>query len=486
MKKDFKQLISLGSVYSLGSVMQKALSFAFIPIYTTFLTTKDYGIVAMMSVTVGLIGPFIRVPAASGFVRHYYTPGYEEKRKEMFFNCVLYVLIQSALFAILFYCANHFFAKLILNDPKLNHIVKIYAFILLGSPVNELIISLLRIQKKAKLCIFVNLSKLILSAGLIIYLLTIKKMGVLALVYGNLFTTYYGILILSFYVFGNMKFRLNSKLMKPILSYGYPLVLSSLSLYLIEMGDRYVLRIYDSLSTVGLYSFAYRFAGVINIFLVIPLKYAVNPIIFEKEKKADELRKFISRVCTYYYIIAVLVCLFLSVFSRDVIQLMAKKKEFWVAWIIVPVIAYSYVHYGLRDLFGKGMVMAKKSVHAGGIYVVAAVINLGLNFLLIPYFGVMGAAFATLSSYLCLGVLSAYYSFKFYNLKFELKRLLQITGVGAGVYLLSLWLNYHSLFVSIPLKLCLIIAFPFILYFAGIFTEDEKIHMRNSIRRIRL
>ena len=485
LKTKFKELISLGGIYSFGSVMEKALGFLFIPIYTTFLTTKDYGIIALVSITVNLVGPFISVPVNNGFVRHYYAPGYEHKRKEIFFNGILYVLIQSVIVGIVFYFVSSYLAELILGDRSLNHIVRIYAIILLLTPLKPILNTLIQIQKKAKLYVSLNLSRLLLSAGVIIYLLVVERMGVMALVYGALFIVSYDIIVLIPFLLKNIEFRINFFILKPLLSYGYPLILSSISMYLIQIGDRYVLRIFDTMSTVGLYSFGYSIGTLIIIFLVKPMKLIMNPLIYEMEHDESKLKKFVAISCNYFYIVALFFFLVLSVFAKDIIQLLARKEEFWGAWIIVPIIAFSYVLSGLRDLFGKGMIMAKKSFHSGGTYAVAAAINLGLNFLIIPYFGMLGAAFATMISFIVLTIISAHYSYKFYGLTFDFGKLVKITFIGLALYLLSFLGNFQPIYIGLLYKMCLLVSFPILLYVSGVFTETEKEYLSDLIKRMK-
>jgi len=485
LKEKFKELIYLGGIYSFGSILENALGFVLIPIYTTFLTTKDYGIVALMSITVKLVALFIHVPVGNGFVRHYYAPGYENKRKEILFNSIFYVLIQSLFLAFIFYFGSQYFAEIILVDKTLNHIVKIYAIILLISPIKVLLQLLVRMKKKAKLFISLNLSRFILSAGVIIYLLVVKKMGIMALVYGELFSACYDIIVLIPFLLKNIEFRVNLSILKPLLSYGYPLILASLSIYLLQIGDRYVLRLYGSLGRVGLYSFGYNFGLLITLFLVTPMKLVVDPLIFELEHNKSKLKEFVSRICDYFYIVALFLCLMLSIFAQDMIQLLARKEEFWGSWIIVPVISFSYVQHGLRALFGIGMAMAKKTFPIGGTYAVAAAINLGLNFLFIPRFGVMGAAFATLISYIALDIMSAYFSYRFYGLTFNIAKLVKITLIGLALYFLSFFVHFQSIYVSLPFKMFLLMLFPILLYISGIFTKTEKKYLSNMIKEMR-
>ena len=77
-------------------------------------------------------------------------------------------------------------------------------------------------------------------------------------------------------------------------------------------------------------------------------------------------------------------CLLISLFSREILMLFAQKEAFWAAWVIVPIITYSYVQHGIGNFIGWGMGLMKKSFHVSGIVLVAALVNIGLNFLFVP------------------------------------------------------------------------------------------------------
>lgn len=486
MNKDFKKLISLGSIYSFGNISEKALSFFLIPIYTAFLSIQDYGIVGLMSISVGLFSRFVSSPIDSAFVRFYYNPEYKDKNGVLLFNLFLLTLLKTTCVAFIFWRISEYLAGVLLNDRTLVYIVKIYALILLLSPFSSLFQALLRLLEKAKYFVFISISRLLLSTCLILYLLIILKMGVLALILGNLFNLVFTVIMTLPVFIKRSTFKLSPALLVPPLKYAYPLLLSGYSNFLIQSGDRYVLRIFNSVSTVGLYSFGYKFASIINIALVTPIKLALSPIVLKQEDDPKAVKHFLRKGATYFYLVGILVCLILSLFSLEVLMLLAKKEEFWRCWVIVPIIGFSYVQHGLGNFVGSGMMMMKKSHHFSGIVLASAVVNIGLNFLFVPRWGILGAAFATMISYIVWNFLKAYYSAKFYDLHFEAGRLLHITIIGFGLYGMSLIVaNSSSLAYNIPIKFLLLLCYPLMLFLTGFFNEDEKDYMRKLVSNFR-
>jgi O-antigen/teichoic acid export membrane protein len=342
--------------------------------------------------------------------------------------------------------------------------------------------------ERAKYFVFTSISSLLLSAGLTLYLLTVLKKGVLALIVGNLIGLIVTVIMVLPVFIKKSTFKLSHSTLIPPLKYAYPLLLSEYSNLLIQSGDRYVLRIFNSVSTVGLYSFGYQIAGILQTALVTPLKQALQPVVLKQEEDPEAIRHFLRTGATYFYLIGCAACLLISLFSREILMLFARKEAFWAAWVIVPIITYSYVQHGLGNFVGWGMGLMKKSFHVSGIVLIAASVNIGLNFLFVPQWGMLGAAFATMLSYIVWNFLKAYYSAKFYNLHFEVGRFLHITGIGFGLYGLSLLVaNSSAVEINMALKFLFFLGYPLMLWSTGFFSEGEKEYLLkpvNGFKRI--
>ncbi|MYE87388.1 oligosaccharide flippase family protein [Candidatus Poribacteria bacterium] len=481
-----KRTIQLGSIYSIGSISQGALFVLLFPIYTSFLSPHDFGIIGLMSITVSLLTRFVSAPINSAFTRFYYAPEYKEKSGILLFNLFLWALLIITFCTVIFWRISEYLAGVLLQDRSLAHLLKVYALILFLQPLSSLFLCLLRMLERAKYFVFTSISSLLISAGLTLYLLIVLKKGVLSLIVGNLLSLIVTVIMVLPVFIKRSTFKLSRSILIPPLKYAYPLLLSEYSNLLIQSGDRYVLRIFNSVSMVGLYSFGYQIAGILQTALVTPLKQALQPVVLKQEADPAAIRGFLRVGATYFYLIGCAACLLISLFSREILMLFARKEVFWAAWVIVPIITYSYVQHGLGNFVGWGMGLMKKSFHVSGIVLVAALVNIGLNFLLVPQWGMLGAAFATMLSYIVWNVLKAYYSAKFYDLRFEVGRLLHITVIGFGLYGLSLLVdNNGAIGTDVALKLLFFLGYPLILWATGFFSESEKEYLLKPVNRFK-
>jgi O-antigen/teichoic acid export membrane protein len=275
-----------------------------------------------------------------------------------------------------------------------------------------------------------------------------------------------------------MKYQLSPMIVKEPLKFGYPLVISGYSNLLLESGDRYMLNMFSSVNSVGLYSFGYKIAALLNTVLIVPLNQAILPAVYQKEGDPEEQKRFIATAATYYYVIAIFMALGLSLMAQEAIMLLATPK-FWPAWIVVPVVAFSYVQHGLGRFFKWGALLRNKSYHVSAMVLASALVNIALNFVMIPLWDFFGAAVATLIAYVFWNVLKLYYSVKFYNLHFELGRIGHITVIGVGLYLASfLVANTDSLVLNVAIKLLLLSIYPLLFFITGFFGPEETAYIQ--------
>ena len=231
-----------------------------------------------------------------------------------------------------------------------------------------------------------------------------------------------------------------------------------------------------------MYTLAFQIGGIINILLATPLKYAINPIVFQIENNPEKVKKTLNLAMRYFYILALTGFLFIGAFSSEIVKLLAKKQEYWEAWKIVPILSLTVVMVGMRDLFAKGLVMAKKPFYISLTYGIGLLANIGLNLLLVPMFGIVGAAMGTLISFIILCIVSAHYSKRFYNLTFDLKILSSITTIALLSFAVSWWGNFMEAPHAWFFRISGIIVFFIMLHFAGIIRKDD-ILIAGSLRQ---
>jgi O-antigen/teichoic acid export membrane protein len=322
---------------------------------------------------------------------------------------------------------------------------------------------------------------LVLGVSLSIYLVVFRQKGIEGALIAGAITSLFMLITMMPILLRNINFRFSKSLLKQCLRYGLPFIPHTLAVYALFGVDRYFLNYYSSLSEIGVYSLAYKFALVITVGLAA-MQNVWTPFRNELFNKTDG-KVIISRTTTYWFVIITAICMAVSLFAKEVLVLMADKK-FWQAYEVVPILAIGYWFLSGYHTFGvTGIDATKTSKWYPVVSFIGLLINIILNFALIPPFGIWGAAAATAFAYLGMCLSSLIISNRLYYVKYEWKRLYLLFGTGTGLYLFGNYLTAHaSITASLLIKLGLFfIIFPSVLFGCGFMRLDEKRFLKRRL-----
>jgi O-antigen/teichoic acid export membrane protein len=269
-----------------------------------------------------------------------------------------------------------------------------------------------------------------------------------------------------------MNFIFDKKLFNGMFKYGFPLIFSGISMLLLSMGDRFLLKYFLTYSEVGIYSMAYKIAGLINMLLIQSFQLGFLPIAFKMYDKPNSKRYF-SKVLTYYTFILIIVSLAVSVYAKEIMVLLSQRESYVIAYTVVPLIVLAFIFKGMQYVFSLGIHYAKKTHVNAVIISVLVVFNLGLNVLLIPWLNFYGAAVSAILSNFLMTLFFYFYSQKMYHIPFELNKVYLMFAIGFGLFGLGVWSNELNLIMSIVVKFFIILLFPVVLYFFNFYERVE-------------
>jgi O-antigen/teichoic acid export membrane protein len=286
-------------------------------------------------------------------------------------------------------------------------------------------------------------------------------------------------------IFRKAKSLFEYKLLKDLLSFGLPFVPGGLLMFIVNNGDRYLLNYYASSTDVGIYALGYKLAMAIPLLTVTPFMKVWLPFMLDVSQKSHAERVY-SKTQTYLMVIMFTVCLPVAVFSREIVTLLG-GNAFKEAYTVIPVVLLSYILWCSTFVSETGIYLKKKTIYKPIIFLVGAIINIGLNVLLIPRFGFMGAAWATLGAFGAIAVSTFFVGRKFFLIRMEFGRLVKI-------FLLALLIYYGSTLIGTTMKPSLVLLskamvtlfFPVALFLVGFFDPEERMAMDRMRRKIQL
>jgi O-antigen/teichoic acid export membrane protein len=257
---------------------------------------------------------------------------------------------------------------------------------------------------------------------------------------------------------------------KELVRFGAPLIPISIAALILSVADRYFLQYYSSLTEVGIYSVGYKLGSVLQ--LPIGAFQIAWPTIMFSVYKTPQAKSFYSRLLTYFCLSLGILSLFIAVFAQEAIHLIA-TPEYSKAWQIVPIVTLSQIALGIVYATAVGINVKKRPEHIMVAWLIGVCIHLGLNYALIPAYGMIGAAISTMIGYITVAVGATIASLRLYQISYQYKRLIKLTAAFSLIYVCSLFLPDSHFWIRSVFKLLLFCTFPLILWAFGFFTEDE-------------
>lgn len=487
MNVDPHRLVVLSTRYAIGNVAQAALAILLLPLYTYYLTAADFGVLALLAIAGSLIAYTTTIPLASALNRFYYRPEYRDRNRVLLFNLVLMLLVKTVIAAAFFWAASAWLTTWLFHDCAYLPLVEAYTFVVALSAVSSFFLFFIQLIEMARFHVVISLLDVALTALVTVVLLAWFEMGVLSLVIGLIFG--HGIVILACLVVvrRHVTPEFRPRILGAPLRFGYALLPAGYSNLLMQTGDRVVLGFVGTLGAVGRYSIGSNLGRSLQLIFVMPLNRGLGPTLLKLETDRPKQRQFIRDTATYACAAGVFLAICLGAVAQELIWVLARKPEFWDAWIVVPVVAFSQILHCLTGFSGAGIVYAMRPMYTSAIVLGSAVLNIVLNIALIPRYGILGAAFASLLAYIAWNVANLYFSARFYQLRLDLGRIAHALILGALLLLVGLWVaDYVTVvWVGLAAKVLCVVSYPVLLYVTKFLRPTEVDFLKDMIRRLR-
>jgi O-antigen/teichoic acid export membrane protein len=479
MLADFRKLIRLSAIYGLGTLSTKLAGFVLIPLYTRSFSVAQFGILGLLEVSAVVVISFFGFSLYSGFFRWYWDKSVENKKESLFFTVTLFQVgvVIIAYFALLPFLKG--FSQLILDSPNYNYLLRLMLISSLMQIVLLMPNTLLRLQEKPWLFTLANVLQLVFSLSVTVYFIVYRHAGIEGIYYGQIAGSIAFALVLIRYTFRNMVFRFETDLLREILVYCLPLFFSGVALVILNVTDRYSIKVLGNMADVGLYSYGYKLANTLNVFLITSVNFAIQPMIYRMMNDPDN-KRFYGRLLTYYTYGTMIFALAMMVFGMEITKLFARRVEYFDAWYIFPFIIYSIVFGMMKDVATTGLSISKKTQMIAATVIITAVLNLFLNIVLIRLLGSQGAALSKMVSMLVFFALTMYFAQKAYPIPYEMKRIVIMLIIAAGLYGISVFFNPWDLVPRLAAKSILICSYPFVLYLFRFYEPVELNALRGG------
>jgi O-antigen/teichoic acid export membrane protein len=483
MLNDLKVTSKHTFVYALGNIATKAIGIILIPLYTDpkFISQTDFGELAILEATAQILTGILAMAMTSSIQRWYWDKALIKEQKSIFFSSLAFLVTLNIPVLLLLTLNAGWFSQLIFHTPDYSYLLKL-TFATAGiRMLNNQIKIVIKLRSKPVLFSSVEIVKLTSTLLLTIFFVVQRGKGLDGIWEATLIGELIALVLMLRFTIHNIILRINTQILKEMLIYGYPLMLSAASAVILSTTDRYMIHFLVGPQETAIYSLGFRFANALQLVLSISIMSALTPLRMKKINDPDNHR-FYAKTLTYVSFAFVFCLLILSLFSLEALKIVTKSTNYWAANGIIPILSYAFMFTLMRQNLNIGLVIRKKTKKVALLVFTTTILNFGLNALFVPLWDSYGASLATLLSQMIFCVMMYWQSQKVYPIKYELNKLFIMVIVSAAIVVSAMALAPLNVWIRLPIKLGLLVLFPFILYFFN-FYEPREIEIIKRIMK---
>jgi O-antigen/teichoic acid export membrane protein len=467
------RLLKSSSGYTIGSVVNRAMFMISLPIMTRYLAPEEYGILSVVNVVIGLMMTLYGLAANDFIIRFYYEQQSEDQRRR-FLGGILSFILSLSLFVsiVLTFLGEGLFKRFFPSIPFAPYIILgIWAcFVHMLEMVPD---ALFRIRNEVFLFVSVNFTKSILAITLSIIAVVALNRGA----EGPLAAALTADIILGFFFIYYLKdkVRLNFSygLIKACLKFSLPVLALLLGSVLLESADRLMLQHFVDMSVVGQYSIGSTLASVL-IMIASSMDVAWTPFFYAtaKQESQDQAKAIFAQAATYLGA-GILFCALIPIILRHEIVYILAPPAYYAVIEVIPLIMMGAILNGLFFIPVRGIYLKNKTIYLPFIIALGLLINIILNYLLIPRWQMAGAASATIVAALIMLILGFVIAQRLYYIDYQWRRWSLLILACSLCFILDRIVPSSSILISLLLRIAILGTFPLLLLVFGFFNRED-------------
>lgn len=390
MLRDF---VRDSAIYGGATLLVRGLSLLLLPFYTRVLSTGEYGLVDLSTVFITLVLLTVALEVSQGIARLFADADADERvgyaSTALWFSIGAYGLFVAV--ALPF---AEDLSAILFEAPERADLMRLVIVSAAPSGLFQLLINQLRWRLQPMAYAAGSLTFAFISIGATIVLVLVAGLGVFGVLLGQLIGAAAGGALCLYLARDLYRLRFDRDKLLEMLRFSLPLVPSSVGVFVTLYIDRFAIKELMTVEDVGLFGIGYRIAAVVSL-LVLAVQTAITPLVYARYRDPDTPAQ-LARVFRYFVGGALVLAVGLSLFAREILVVVT-TPAFYAGAAVVPLLAPALLLSAMY-VFAPGLGIAKRTGTQALITLAGAVLNTILNFILIPVWGIVGAAAATLIS----------------------------------------------------------------------------------------
>lgn len=399
-------------IYLISNGFRKGVWFLVLPVLVQILPPDGIGKIALFDATLLLLAPLVHLQLGGFIVVNYYAKpiGYINT---LVSNMYWVSLFSCAVISVIIYLTRIPFQNLTGLNLNILLLVPLMGF-MLNIHTQNLMIQ--RNKEKPVLFAFLSIAYSMVEIILILVLIKLFLLEWEGRVYAMAFTLSLFLVISSVHLVKQrlLSFKLDKDVLKRNLKFSLPLMPTVLGLAVLNQADKYFIEHYQGSSELGVYNLGYTI-GMVILLISSSVDLVFVPKIYQFLTAKNKIRITDKSIVKYSYLyfaslavlailiwLAAILCFYFGLFP----------KEYRPTLKVIPYIAFGYVFWGITNVLNPYIAIAEKTMYILFSIILGVVINLILNYLLIPDLGLVGAAYSTFISFFIVMLVTAFFSNK--------------------------------------------------------------------------
>ncbi|MEH6552348.1 MAG: oligosaccharide flippase family protein [Pseudomonadales bacterium] len=466
--------IKHSTLYASGNIARKLVGFVMLPIYTQYLSPSDYGIIGLLTLSVGLFEIFFGARLLQAVPKFYHSTDNAGERNLVVSTALILTFAVSAIFTVLLIVSRGPLSEVALGTTGFGMVFGLFAILLLTGALEEYGLLYLRLRDMPYTFVILSFMKLVTQLFLNVLLVVYFDWGVLGIATTAAVSSSLFALGLTLYTLYLTKIRFDKSIAIRQIIFCWPLWLGSFAGLYMGSSNRYFLRTFGTLDDIGLLELAGKFSALLVLFIWHPfMQYWGNERfqIYYKDPQTAVFKVVFRAVTAMMLLVGTAV----AIFSQFVIEIMA-GSAFHDASSIVPILVAATFFSCLASFVDFGYFVADKTIAISQNLYLTAFVATFFYVVLVPLYGLVGAALGLLFTQIFRFLVMYVRSKRYYDMNLDLSYLFVLFVLCGFSTYFALGLNYDGHWL-IQQSVRFLVYFGLVLVVYKIYIRDEESKM---------
>ncbi len=447
-----KSLSAFTTWYSIGNFFIRSISFILLPLYSNILSTSEFGNYSLLISLYAMVSVLYQAGMQNSLTKFYLGSENPQHRKIVFSSVINFVAILGLLLILLSLVFSKGISNIILGTSEYSKIITLVFTALFFETMSYFFLHLLKTKELVKQVVITSCISALINLSMNIFFVYYLRMSIEGIFISQLISSFVLVLLLLPSVLPEIQISIDKSLLKKMFIFSLPFLIGGIFSSAVDVSDRFILNIFTNKDEVGIYSLSYKIAMLMNVF-VISFRTAWIPRalnVYRAENHSEVFGNMFKKLISVSSVILISVTLFSPyLFQIKLFNVFILNKNYEAGLIILPFILLGYLFSGLGAFYSLFPFVSSKSYYFLYSDLIAFIVNLILNFILIPMVGMIGAAVATTLAFFASAVFLFWISKSKIKIYYPMRDIITIATLA--VIILIIGLVYKNLILELSL-----------------------------------